>query len=336
MICYVGLMLTKEIQLDTHGGPVTLHPRWLRIPAAVKYSGLSRSRLYELLSQGRIRSICLKSQKSAQRGVRLIDRESIDLFMERQEFARRPPSHRGLQGPFRIFSGSICAVMESMNRTSQSIIQPRYVALDTSTWIDLIKHRNDPEAKDILTVLNSGQIIPYVSFEHVLELVQQSDQNVRLEQLDFFREIKLVGFPKPISFPASWRNSPLCGSYQDVEEPEISVLLKNPSLTLEQVIEQVRPDAIAGLASGKDFANDAVLRDIAGTGRVTGFVQLNRAAASMVHVSPPNPNDVIPQAGDYTMLDPQAAEQLKPQLIAALAQQFRLSGEIHRYRILTG
>jgi Helix-turn-helix domain len=80
-------MLTREIQLDTHGGPVTLNPRWLRIPAAVKYSGLSRSRLYELLSEGTIRSICVKSQKWARRGVRLIDRESIDLFMERQEFA---------------------------------------------------------------------------------------------------------------------------------------------------------------------------------------------------------------------------------------------------------
>jgi predicted DNA-binding transcriptional regulator AlpA len=78
-------MLTREIQLDTDSGPVTLTPRWLRIPAAVKYSGLSRSRLYELLSEGKIRSICVKSQKWAQRGIRLIDRESIDLFMKRQE-----------------------------------------------------------------------------------------------------------------------------------------------------------------------------------------------------------------------------------------------------------
>jgi hypothetical protein len=80
-------MLTTEVRLDTHSGPVTLKPGWLRIPAAVKYSGLSRSKLCELLSEGRIRSICVKSQKGAQRGVRLIDRESIDLFMESQEFA---------------------------------------------------------------------------------------------------------------------------------------------------------------------------------------------------------------------------------------------------------
>jgi hypothetical protein len=83
-VCYLGLMLTREIQLDTHSGPVTLNPRWLRIPAAVKYSGLSRSKLYEVLSEGRIRSICVKSQKGSQRGVRVIDRESIDAFMEGQ------------------------------------------------------------------------------------------------------------------------------------------------------------------------------------------------------------------------------------------------------------
>ena len=65
-------MLTTEMQQDTHSGPVTLNPRWLRIPAAVKYSGLSRSRLYELLSEKKIRSICLKSHKGAERGVRLL------------------------------------------------------------------------------------------------------------------------------------------------------------------------------------------------------------------------------------------------------------------------
>jgi hypothetical protein len=45
-------MLRREIQLDPQGDPVTLNPRWLRIPAAVKYSGLSRSKLYELLGLG--------------------------------------------------------------------------------------------------------------------------------------------------------------------------------------------------------------------------------------------------------------------------------------------
>jgi hypothetical protein len=86
-------MLTTEIQQDTYTGPVTLNPRWLRIPSAVKYSGLSRSRLYELLAQGRIRSICLRSRRDAARGVRLVDRESIDRFMvSLQEVASSLPT----------------------------------------------------------------------------------------------------------------------------------------------------------------------------------------------------------------------------------------------------
>jgi len=105
----------------------------------------------------------------------------------------------------------------SMPSASPFMLQPKYVALDTSTWIDLFKRQADPIVKDILDVLNSGQIVVYASFEHVLELVAHSDQSVRLEQLDFFRLVKLIGSPKPISFPAPWRNSPPCGSYGDVQ-----------------------------------------------------------------------------------------------------------------------
>lgn len=213
-----------------------------------------------------------------------------------------------------------------MSSIAQTMLRPKYLALDTSTWINLFRHQADPVVKDILDVLNSGQVIVYLSFEHVIELVAHSAKNVRLQQLDFFRLIKLIGSPKPISFPAPWRNSPLCGSYQDVQEPEISALLQDPRLTLDQVVELARPHAIAGFASGKDFASDAVLRDIAKTGRASDITQLNQAAVSMLYAALQNPNNVIPEAGKYTMLDRQAAGQRKLQLIAAFAQQFRLSG----------
>ena len=82
--------------------------------------------------------------------------------------------------------------------STKSTIRPKYVALDTSTWINLFKRRTNPEAKDILDALNSGQIIPYVCYDHVLELLQYDDQKTRQEQLDFFGELQLVGFPCPI------------------------------------------------------------------------------------------------------------------------------------------
>jgi hypothetical protein len=69
-------MFAKEIVED----PARLQPRWLKVPAAVSYSGLSRAKLYLLLASGEIRSASVRI-KGAIRGIRVIDRESIDEFL---------------------------------------------------------------------------------------------------------------------------------------------------------------------------------------------------------------------------------------------------------------
>jgi hypothetical protein len=74
-------MFANEFHNDTVGTSATLNPRWLRVPAAVSYSGIRRARLYELLAEGRIRSVCLRASRDKLRGIRLIDREAIDSFL---------------------------------------------------------------------------------------------------------------------------------------------------------------------------------------------------------------------------------------------------------------
>ena len=61
-----------------------LNPVWLRLPQAERYSGLRKSRLYELIAEGEIRSYCLKSRKDSLRGIRLISRESIDDYLNKK------------------------------------------------------------------------------------------------------------------------------------------------------------------------------------------------------------------------------------------------------------
>ena len=58
-----------------------LPPKWLRVPKAVKYSGLSRSLLYEKITAHEIDSICIR-KRGAIRGVRLVSVASIDAFLE--------------------------------------------------------------------------------------------------------------------------------------------------------------------------------------------------------------------------------------------------------------
>jgi hypothetical protein len=60
-----------------------INPRWLRIPAAAQYSGISRSRLFRLIREGEIQSACLQDRPGTKRGVRLIDRLSLDLLLDR-------------------------------------------------------------------------------------------------------------------------------------------------------------------------------------------------------------------------------------------------------------
>jgi hypothetical protein len=56
-------------------------PDWLRITAAMAYSGLGRSMIYNLMDNKRISSILIKTDKRNVKGIRLISRASLDALM---------------------------------------------------------------------------------------------------------------------------------------------------------------------------------------------------------------------------------------------------------------
>jgi Helix-turn-helix domain len=76
-------MTNSEILAEASQELPRLIPRWLRTRHAVAYSGLSRSKLYELFGSGRIKAANVRD-KGSRKGVRVFDRESIDEFLERQ------------------------------------------------------------------------------------------------------------------------------------------------------------------------------------------------------------------------------------------------------------
>jgi excisionase family DNA binding protein len=59
----------------------TAKPEWLRIPEATKLFGISRSKLYELIAAGYIRSTSLRKRGQI-KGTRLIDYDSLCRFLE--------------------------------------------------------------------------------------------------------------------------------------------------------------------------------------------------------------------------------------------------------------
>jgi hypothetical protein len=57
-------------------------PVWIRVPEATRLFGIGRSRLYELVSAGKIRSRVLKKQRDALRGIRLLSYDSLEQLIE--------------------------------------------------------------------------------------------------------------------------------------------------------------------------------------------------------------------------------------------------------------
>ena len=69
-----------------------LHRKWLRVPEAVRYSGLSRTELYRKISNRDVDSFVYKSHPGAISGIRLVSAESLDAFLDRMAAAAKKES----------------------------------------------------------------------------------------------------------------------------------------------------------------------------------------------------------------------------------------------------
>jgi hypothetical protein len=58
-----------------------IRPEWLRLPDAIRVSGIGRSTLYQLLSSGAVKSALIR-KRGCQRGIRLISADSLRAYIE--------------------------------------------------------------------------------------------------------------------------------------------------------------------------------------------------------------------------------------------------------------
>jgi hypothetical protein len=66
-------------------------PEWIRVEDAVRRFGLSRSRLYQLISERRIKSFCLRERNQI-KGTRLLSFDSLCEFFEKEAQADKEVS----------------------------------------------------------------------------------------------------------------------------------------------------------------------------------------------------------------------------------------------------
>jgi excisionase family DNA binding protein len=58
-------------------------PEWIRVDPASELFGISRSKIYELISDRRIKSFCLR-ERGKIKGIRLISYDSLCEFLENE------------------------------------------------------------------------------------------------------------------------------------------------------------------------------------------------------------------------------------------------------------
>jgi hypothetical protein len=159
-----------------------------------------------------------------------------------------------------------------------ALICPKLIALDSSTLGFLARDSlTNADAGRLVELLNAGPLLPYLSGEQITELNQHADQTTRLARMDFLSSLRLV---------ASFRSpegQPIFGSYGHLQRAEIAALLQDPSLTLEQTIELVKPIACSGCCSGKELvnANRSPLAHLAYTGMAVNQVSHHADVASL-------------------------------------------------------
>ena len=64
-----------------------MRPEWLRVDAATKLFGISRSKVYELITDRRVKSFCLR-ERNKLKGIRLISFDSLSALMESEAKAQ--------------------------------------------------------------------------------------------------------------------------------------------------------------------------------------------------------------------------------------------------------
>jgi len=74
-------LASKQIHLETYPAGASIRSRYLRVQQVLDFYPFKRAKLYEYLASGDVKSFVLK-EKGALRGIRLIDRDSLDAFLE--------------------------------------------------------------------------------------------------------------------------------------------------------------------------------------------------------------------------------------------------------------
>ncbi|VVM07544.1 hypothetical protein [Methylacidimicrobium tartarophylax] len=206
---------------------------------------------------------------------------------------------------------------------SVSVYAPTYIALDASNWIDMERYKWRLCTKEIKAILNTGSILPYVTFEHFYEILR-SDKRYGVFEILF--SLKYVAHPEPCRFLRTSTKERICGSVDDIQYEEVLALLAQPDASWKTVVAKVRPKALGSVSSGQSLCNDPVIKSMVESGSPPRHATINDWAESMEFVTEANGRILFPPAGSYTLAAGREAEERRRALKGRVAEFLQTKG----------
>lgn len=175
---------------------------------------------------------------------------------------------------------------------------PKLVCLDTSTWGNLARDlAHDGLARHAVELIQDHPLVPFITWHHLAELVQHGNDDVVRSRIDLLRSLKFVAFPR---LP---EESAHVGSFLNVRDAELSVLLKEPEASHSQIIQCARATVTNGFTSGDDFCRANEEWWLFYRQRFSDQVQQQHAKiAALTHFPSKNMGKVVSgELGKYTL-----------------------------------
>jgi hypothetical protein len=130
------------------------------------------------------------------------------------------------------------------------MLSPKLVCLDSSTWGRLAKDReSNPDAKKVVELLNLGALVPYFTWHHVEEICQHGNDAIFERRISLIDSLRFVAFPKLSGKVAN------IGNLIDLRRLEVMELIRNAALTLQELIDLVRPQITNGFCTGRELCS---------------------------------------------------------------------------------
>jgi hypothetical protein len=201
--------------------------------------------------------------------------------------------------------------------------RPALVCLDSSTWGLLSKDIvRDKAASHVLSLLNEGNIIPFFTAHHVLELTQHENDDEFKVRVAFLRTLKFVAFHKLKPEKAN------IGDLLNLRELEIEEVLKDSHITPEKVVERVRPRLVNGFTTGDELCDM--------NAEWWAFYRKNFAVemraheaeiASISHMPQPNYRERIPEVGASRLRSREEVLRALNRASGRVADELRANGD---------